>query len=353
VPKKIRCGVIGAGWWATFAHIPALLAHPDAELVAIQNNNPEEAKRIARDFGIPNACTDTAQLLAIDGLSAVIVSSSPNLHYADASAALSAGKHLLIEKPMTHTAAQAAKLIQLANEHNSIFLISCPWHYTSHGQEAQRLIRSGALGKIRMISVLMTNPISHLLRGTNTVPTHDVGTPYMYPRQQTYSDPAISGGGQAYAQVSHVAAYLTFLTGTRPQEVFARFHNDGAAVDIYDAISLRMDDGSLATIASTGATSLDRKDFEVRVFGTEGMLFLDLWNGKLEYVPLSGPSTLYPDLMQEAIYPHQAPAINLIDSILDPQRNHSPAIYGLAAMEVIEGANRSAASGQNISIASL
>jgi hypothetical protein len=97
VHKKIKCGVIGAGWWATFAHIPALLNHPNAELVAIQNNDPDEAKRIARDFGIPNACTDTAELLAIDGLSAVIVSSSPNLHYADAAAALAQGKHLLID----------------------------------------------------------------------------------------------------------------------------------------------------------------------------------------------------------------------------------------------------------------
>lgn len=351
--KKIKCGVIGAGWWATFAHIPALLNHPNAELVAIQNNDPDEAKRIARDFGIPNACTDTAELLAIDGLSAVIVSSSPNLHYADAAAALAQGKHLLIEKPMTHTAAQAARLLQLAEEHRSVFLISCPWHYTSHGIEAQRLIRSGALGKIRLISVLMTNPISHLLRGTDTVPTHGASTPYMHPRQHTYSDPAISGGGQVYAQVSHAAAYLTFLTGARPQEVFARFHNDGAAVDIYDAISLRMDDSSLVTIASTGATSLDRKDFEVRVFGTNGMLFLDLWNGRLEFVPMSGLSTLYPDLDKEAIYPHQAPAINLIDSILDPRRNQSPAIYGLAAMEVIEGASRSADSGQNIPVASL
>ena len=351
--KKIKCGVIGAGWWATFAHIPALLTHPNAELVAIQNNDPVEAQRISRDFGIPIACSTTAELLAIEDLSAVVISSSPNLHFADATATLSQGKHLLIEKPMTHTAAQAARLVQLADEHQSVFLMSCPWHYTVHGTEARRLIRSGALGKIRLISVLMTNPINHLLRGIDTAPTHGTSAPYMHPRMRTYSDPAIAGGGQVYAQVSHAAAYLTFLTGARPQEVFARFHNDGAAIDIYDAITLRMDDSSIVTIASTGATSLDRKDFEVRVFGTDGMLFLDLWNGRLEFVPMSGPSTLYPDLDRDAIYPHQAPANNLIDSILDPSRNQSPAIYGLAAMEVIEGASRSAASGQNISVASL
>ena len=145
-----------------------------------------------------------------------------------------------------------------------------------------------------MISMLMTNPISHLLRGNGTQPTH--GTPYMHPREGTYSNPAIAGGGQIYAQVCHAAAYLTFLTGARTSEVFARFHNDGADLDIYDTLDLRMSDQSIVTIASTGATSLERKDFEVRVFGTKGMLFLDLWRGRMEFAPLEGKPVVYPDL---------------------------------------------------------
>jgi predicted dehydrogenase len=351
VRDRIKCGVIGAGWWATFAHIPALLQHPNVELVAVQNDNPQQVRRIAHDFHIPVACTTASELLAIDGISAIVVSSSPNLHYEDAFAALKAGKHVLIEKPMTLTVAEAMQLVRMAEQHGTQFLISCPWHHTAHAAEAQRLIRSGALGHIRMISVLMTNPVDELLRGTDTRPTH--GTPYMHPRAGTYSDPEIAGGGQIYAQVCHAAAYLTFLTGARPSEVFARFHNDGAALDIYDALDLRMDDSSIVTIASTGATSLGRRDFEVRVFGTMGMLFLDLWCGKLDFVPLTGEPRTYPDLEEEAIYPHQAPVNNLIDSIQDPRLNQSPAILGVAAMEVIEGACRSAKSGSNILVSSL
>ena len=159
--NKIKCGVIGAGWWATFAHIPALLAHPNADLIAIQNNDFEESTNISRDFGIPIACTTTSELLAIDGLEAVVVSSAPNLHYEDASAALTLGKHVLIEKPMTLTVSQAIELVELAKIHGSQFLISCPWHYTAHARESQRLISNGDLGRVRMISMLMTNPISH------------------------------------------------------------------------------------------------------------------------------------------------------------------------------------------------
>lgn len=346
--NKIKCGVIGAGWWATYAHIPALHAHPAAELVAIQKRDPDRARKVADDFGVPLACTEVSELLAIEGLQAVVVSSSPNLHYDHARAALTLGKHVLIEKPMTMTAAEASHLIDLAQERDLRFLVSCPWHYTRHAAEARRLIRDGHLGKMRMISVLMTNPISHLLRGTSNEVTF--GTPYMQPEAGTYSDPAISGGGQIYAQVCHVAAYLVFLTGAQPSEVFARFHKDGEAVDIYDVINLEMSDSSIVSISSTGATSHGRRDYEIRLYGTDGMLFLDLWDGHMEFVPMSGQPNRYPDLPPAEIYPERAPAWNLIDSILDPTWNLAPADLGLAAMEVIEGACQSAETGKNVRI---
>jgi predicted dehydrogenase len=351
VNDKIKCGVLGAGWWATFAHIPALLSHPRAELLAIQKNDPDRVRKVAMDFGVPHCCTSTAELLSIEGLQAVVVSSSPNLHYEQAAAALNMGMHVLIEKPMTLTTSQARHLLDLAEERNLQFLISCPWHYTSHAAAAQRLIRAGTLGKVRMISVLMTNPIDHLLRGESSVPTH--GTPYMHPHIGTYSDPLISGGGQIYAQVCHVAAYLTFLTGVCASEVFARFHNDGAPLDIYDTLDLRMQDGAIVTIASTGATNTQLRTYEVRVFGTDGLLYLDLWRGKMEFIPMKGERQIYPDLPPDEVYPQNAPAINLIDSIIDPSRNRSPASLGVAAMEVIEAACISAESGTNVLAPSL
>jgi predicted dehydrogenase len=351
MPEKINCGVIGAGWWATFAHIPALITHPHAELIAVQKRDPVEARKVADDFGIPYACTTAEELLSLEGLTAVVVSSSPNMHYEQTCSALRLGKHVLIEKPMTLTTVEALALQQLADARGLQLLISCPWHYTRHASIARRLVLDGVLGDVRMISVLMTNPVSHLIRGTSTRPTH--GTPYLYPRQNTYSDPRIAGAGQIYAQVCHVAAYISFLTGVRAAEVFARFHNDGEVLDIYDTLSLKMEDGTLVSIASTGATSLDRRDFELRVFGTRGMLFLDLWKGQMEFHTMSGGHETYPDLESNQIYPYQAPAMNLIDSILDPARNQSPASLGVAAMEVIEAACLSSASGKNIHVEDL
>lgn len=343
---KIKCGLIGAGWWATYAHIPALLAHPHAELVAIQKRDPAEARKVADDFSIPLACTSAQELLAIPELQAVVVSSSPNLHYEHARAALERGIHTLIEKPMTLTTSESRQLVEMAQRQGVQFLVSCPWHYTAHGQEARRLIRTGELGEVRMMSALMTNPVAELLRGSNVNPTH--GKPYMHPREGTYSDPTVAGGGQVYCQVSHLAAYFPFLTGAVPTNVFARFHNDGAALDIYDVLNIKMSDGSLASIASTGVTPENRRDFEVRIFGSKGMLFLDLWHGLMEFVSMAGELRAYPALPSQEIYPHAAPAMNLIDSVLDPLCNRSPATLGLAAMETIEAACCSAESGRDI-----
>jgi predicted dehydrogenase len=348
--KRIKCGVLGAGWWATYAHIPAILQNPYADLLALQKRDRDEALRVAGHFGAPFACTTTEELLSVPGLDAVVVASSPNMHYAQAKAALQSGKHVLIEKPMTITAAEAADLEKTADRNGLQLLISCPWHYTRHAGEAQKLIQSGKLGEIRMISMLMTNPVSHMIRGISTQPTH--GDPFIEPDAATYADPSVAGGGQIYTQVSHAAAYLTFLTGATAQEVFALFHNDGASLDIYDTLNIRMTNGALVSIASTGATGIERRDYEVRVFGTKGIIFLELWRGTMEHIDFLEGHAVFPNLSQDEIYPHMAPLHNLIESILDPAKNHSPASLGVAAMEIVEAASISAETGEAVGLAS-
>lgn len=340
--KKVRIGIIGAGWWGTFAHIPAVKAHPDAELVAVQSRDKAKAERIARDFGVTRACTGLEEILAIKTLDAVIVSSTPNVHYAQAKAALERGLHVLIEKPMTFTSGEARELVEIAAQKRLQLLISCPWHYTRHGIEARRLIRSGALGEIKMISVLMTNPIDRLLRGLDTSPTHGLDNVYVEPRPGSYNDPAIAGGGQIYCQVSHVAAYLTFLTGLRATEVFARFDRDGSRNDIYNALTVTLENGALASIASTGATPRFERNYEVRIFGRKAILQLELWRGTMALIDFDNKRTGFKPLAEHEIYPCQSPALNFVDAILGRKENGSPGGLGLAAMEVIEAACESA-----------
>jgi predicted dehydrogenase len=345
--KPIRVGVIGAGWWATFAHIPAIKSHPNAELAAVQSRERAKAERIARDFGAKHACTSVGELLALDEIDAVIIASTPNVHHAQAKAALETGRHVLLEKPMTFTAGEARELVALAAKQKLHLVMSCPWHYTRHGIEARRLIHSGALGEIKMISVLMTNPIDRLLRGIDTSPTHGREAVYVEPRPGSYNDPAVAGGGQIYCQGSHAAAYLTFLTGLRPAEVFARLDRDGSPTDIYNALTVTLENGALVTLASTGATPLAERNYEVRAFGSKAILQLELWRGTMTMIDFANQRTEFKPLAKDEIYPSQSPALNFIDVILGRAANGSPGELGLTSMETIEAACESAQTGRN------
>ena len=340
--KKARIAIVGAGWWATTAHIPAIKSHPDAELVAVQSRERTKAQRIARDFGAKHACATVEEVLSLPGLDGVIVSTTPNVHHSQAKAALERGLHVLVEKPMTFTVAEARELVELGAQKKLQLLISCPWHFTAHGIEARRLIHSGALGEIKMISVLMTNPIDKLLRGINTTPTHGMDNVYVEPCKGSYNDPTIAGGGQIYCQGSHAAAYVAFLTGLRAAEVFARFDRDGSPNDIYNALTITLENGALVNLASTGATPLCERNYEVRVFGAKAILQLELWRGTMALIDFAGHRTDFPPLSQDEIYPSQAPALNFVNVILGKKFNGSPGELGLAAMEIIEAACESA-----------
>ncbi|HTB85452.1 MAG TPA: Gfo/Idh/MocA family oxidoreductase [Candidatus Sulfotelmatobacter sp.] len=345
--KTVRIGVIGAGWWATTAHIPAIQSHRGAELIAVQSRERAKAERIARDFGAKHTFTSVEELLALQEVDAVIIASTPNVHYAQARAALNSGRHVLLEKPMTLTTDEARELVELAAKKKLQLLMSCPWHYTRHGIEARRLIQSGALGEIKMISVLMTNPIDKLLRGINTSPTHGMEKVYVEPRKGSYSDPAVAGGGQIYCQVSHAAAYLTFLTGLRPAEVFARFDRDGSPNDIYNTLAITLENGALVSLASTGATPLAERNYEVRIFGNKGILQLELWRGTMTMIDFNDKRTEFKPLAKDEVYPSRSPALNFIDTILGRAVNGSPGEFGLASMEIIEAACESAQTGRN------
>jgi predicted dehydrogenase len=348
--KNLQVGIIGAGWWATFAHIPAVQAHSCADVLAVQCRTQDKADRVARDFGVPHALTSIDDLLNLPELDAVVIATTPNVHYEQARAALQKGKHVLLEKPMTFTVAEAQELCDLADAQGVQLLISCPWHFTPHGLAARQMIRDGKLGDIRMLSILMTNPIDKLLTGINTAPTHGMDNVYVEPNKGSYNDPKIAGGGQIYCQVSHAAAYIPFLTGLKPNEVYAKFDFAGSPNDIYDALTITLDNGALVTLASTAATPMAERNYEVRVFGTKGILLLELWKGTCEYIPFEGERETLPDIPADQIYPDRGPANNLIDAALGLAPNGSDGRLGLASMEVIEAACQSAKSGQPVKI---
>lgn len=354
---KVRVMILGAGSWATTVHIPALRQYPDADIVGLWKRDASAARKFADDFSVPFASDDIPQLIRDCKPDAAIVSSVAALHYEQAKLALEAGLHVLIEKPMTLTADQAQELQDIADRMRLHFLISHPWHYSPHAVEARRLVQSGALGEIKMISQLFTNfgigvllglPYAEIF-GRHPTP-QNFAEPYVAPGLTSYSDPAISGGGQIYSQVPHALAFLAFMTGRRPTEVFARFDNAGLVLDVYDVLSLKWDDGSLSSTASCLLTSSTDRQHEVRVYGTAGMLLIELWKGSMEFHDAEERVHRFPDITAEEAYPVSAPALDLVDTILGRSGNGSPASLGVTSMYVVEAAVESARTGSNVRV---
>jgi predicted dehydrogenase len=112
--KKIRCAVVGVGYLGRF-HAQKYQLIPNAELVAVCDLNQEASEAVGRELGI-SAFTNYHELF--DKVDAVSIAATTSKHYEIAKAFLDQGIHVLLEKPITETTAQAEELIQLAKTHH-------------------------------------------------------------------------------------------------------------------------------------------------------------------------------------------------------------------------------------------
>ncbi|TAL61301.1 MAG: Gfo/Idh/MocA family oxidoreductase [Legionella sp.] len=110
--SKIRCAVIGVGYLGRF-HAQKYAALPNVELVGVCDVNPEVSQAVAQELQV-KAYTDFHQLFGL--VDAVSIAATTHKHYEIAKVCLENGLHVLIEKPITETVAQAEELIQIARE---------------------------------------------------------------------------------------------------------------------------------------------------------------------------------------------------------------------------------------------
>lgn len=146
--SKVRVAVIGAGFVATKGHLPALARNPDTEVVALVDVNATRAADVARAFGIPAAYTDYVEMLRQVAPDLVIVG-TPNLYHAPVSVdALNAGAHVLCEKPMALTVADAQVMADAARRNNRLLTIGVHNRFRPEAEFLKRIIDNGQLGRV-------------------------------------------------------------------------------------------------------------------------------------------------------------------------------------------------------------
>lgn len=193
--SMLGVAVVGTGFGQK-VHIPGLQAAKGTQVVAVYHRDIDRATQIAKTHNIPYAGDNLTELLQLEEVEAVSLSTPPFLHYEMAKAAIEAKKHLLLEKPTALTAQEAKALYHLAQDRTVAATMDFEFRFVPHWQRFKELLDDGYVGNKRLIK------IDWLVSSRA-----DASRPWNW-----YAQKAM-GGGALGAVGSHAFDYIYWLFG--------------------------------------------------------------------------------------------------------------------------------------------
>lgn len=347
---RARIGVIGTGWWATEAHMPGVLSHRDADLVAVCDTDPVRLAAAAQAYGVGRTYANYEEMLDRESLDAVIVVTPHATHYEITRTCLTHGLHVLLEKPMTLSAVHARSLVDLAEESKVELLVGYPYHYQPQNLRAREIVQLGELGAIQYVTCSYATDVRGFLAGDvgpdhSPIPTYAVHGP-----GTGYNQPELLGGGEGHLQITHSAALMFFVTGLRAASVHALMRNHSLAVDLVDVYSVAFEGGAIGMVGGTGNAGRNHR-LALEVYCEDGCFVSDTLAGLSQVRRRDGTVE---DLGSAERPDRYATTHNFVDVVLRRAPNGSPGEVGWRTVELLEGAYRSAdANGAGIDIAEL
>jgi len=189
---RLRVALLGAGWIMDF-HARAVREHPGAELVAAANWREPSLAKLASAYGIPRTTTDWRELAADPGVDAVVVGTPNALHAEQAVAFLSAGKHVLVEKPMARTRAEADAMVAAARRAGAFLMVAHCFRFHPDVRRLRARVAGGELGEI--------------------VKTRGYGAHARWGPSGWFTDPELAGGGALLDLGVHAIDTARYLLG--------------------------------------------------------------------------------------------------------------------------------------------
>lgn len=242
----VNWGVLGYARIAKNSIIPAIARADNARLYGVASRNQADLPtgESEQSYG------DYAALLADPAIQAVYIPLPNSLHKEWVLRALEAGKHVLCEKPIGLTAAEAQEMQQAAVQNNRLLMEAFMYQYTDRVRVIKQVLESGALGELRHINV----SFRFLLDRPNTIKMQ----------------PAL-GGGALYDVGCYPVNFIGMVTGRLPVRCKALCETD-LGVDTNLSALLQYEDGLIANI-HCGFNAYGRNYAEI--IGTKGMLIVD------------------------------------------------------------------------------
>lgn len=324
--KKIRFGILGCGNIGD-VHIKAINDLEDGELVAICDVNPERVKKIADTYGI-KAYTSYDDMLSDDEIDAVSICTPSGMHKSQAIKGLLSDKHVIVEKPMALTVADAEEICDTAKKSNKLFSVIFQMRYSEDIQYVKKIIDNGELGNLVLCNLSMK-----------------------YWRDKSYFEAspwrgtfAMDGGGALMNQGIHGIDIMHYLLGV-PRIISAKVKTLVHKIEVEDTAvaAVEYPSGALGTIVA--ATSIiPGFGRRIEIHGTRGYAIIsDLYIEKLyidgkfiidKNVEVSAGSASDPTKMKHAAHLKQFK--NFVAAINGKETLISTAEDGLAAVSTIQ-----------------
>ena len=249
----MRWALVGASTIAA-EHMIGALRGAGQDLAAVVSSNPARADEFARAHQIPLGAADLSEVLADPGIDAVYISSTNEKHHGQALAVLAAGKHVLCEKPLALTVADAVEMVQAARKAGRVFATNHHLRCSGSHRTIRDLIAGRRIG--RVLSLRLFHAV-HL-------PPHLQGWRIDNPG---------AGGGVIPDITVHDADVARFLLGETPVSVVAEMAASGLGQGVEDSAMSVFTMPSGVMVQSHESFTHPFAGSGLEVHGTEGSIF--------------------------------------------------------------------------------
>jgi predicted dehydrogenase len=342
--EPVRVALIGCGRIAQVAHLPALEKANGIQLVAVSDPSEDVRRAVARRYGVPQAYEDHSHVLADELIEAVLVAAPDRFHYPIAAAALSAGKHVLVEKPLASTVDESEKLVDLVEQTGSVLQVGAMKRHDPGLQYARKFLNE-RLGGVRSFNAWYR--IGDLRPGMEATLF-----PRLYADSTAYqAEIAIKADRRRYLLATHGAHVfdtLRYLLG-EVTSVVARHRAYGQ--DQLWQLLLTTTSGAIGTV-SIAVDVPGAPNEGIEVFGSAGAIKLDIpfpfYRLASTVRAYSGGETIMPAFTDGDAYRRQAEAFARV--IREGGRPTPDVHDGLAALRLIEATATAVERGQEVTV---
>lgn len=322
---KLCVGVIGAGRWAGSAHLPGFTRSPLCDVVVICDLDRELAEAKAKQFGIPEVVTDYQKIIGRSDIDIVDVVTRGDNHQELTFAALEAGKHCLVEKPVCHDYKDVWRAHRLAESKGLKTKVGLTFRYAPAVQYMFELVRQGFIGRPFVFNgyeqnsqwLDPDNPMDKRIHKTKPVDEPPWGTDLSregikVSSLEGYGAPTIDIGLELVdSDLTQVVGILANMVPYR-RRTNLDTERERLNIDDADMFIAECANGALYSMQSSFVTVGNYPGIEARIYGSEGALICRLVEefgviqtlhsakpDAVEFVPLEIPERFFPPGYQE------------------------------------------------------